>query len=244
MLLKTPFRGILLFFALAGTQLTSGQVFEGLVVPDKDVIISSRTEDVLVSREVKAGDNVREGQLLARLDSRIPRLEVARWEKQLELLESAYESARNLGRDNIVSREETLKAQIERDLAKIRLDMAQAELDDTELRSPIDGTVVEILKEPGEMIRRGEEVFRIVSTDIVFVQLYIQADTAAQLKEGMSIPVQFPSSEKLTGVEGMVDFIDPTIDPNSGFQKIRIKVKNPDNQIRSGQRCRVTISGE
>lgn len=217
-------------------------IFEGLVVPDKDVVISSRTENVMTSIEVEAGDRVTEGQLLARLDSRIPRLEVARWEKQLELLQSAYESARNLGRDNILSREEALKAEIERDLAKIQLDMARAQLEDTELRSPMSGIVVETMKEPGEMIRRGDEIFRLVNIEVVFVQLYIQAEAASALEEGMEIPVEFAQWEETTSVEGIVDFIDPTIDPNSGFQKVRIRVLNPEQRIRSGQRCRIAIS--
>lgn len=218
---------------------SQGRQVEGIVIADQDITISAATENVIVELAVEEGDSVEKGQLLARLDSRTQELQVALWEKRLELLEVAYESTRNLSRDNIVSREETLTAEIERDLARIQLDIAKAELDDTELRSAIDGVVVTIEKEEGELVRRGEELFRIVNADVVFVQLYLPAEAAEALELDDAFDIQFPSIAGAPTRRGRISFIDPAVDPNSGFQRVRLMLPNPGNIIRPGQRCRV-----
>ncbi len=214
---------------------------EGIVQADKDITISARTENVIVSMEVEEGDLVEADQLLARLDSRTQKLQVALWEKRLELLQVAYESSLNLSRDNIVSREELLTAEIERDLAQIQLEAAMVDLADTELRSAINGVIVEITKEPGEQTQLGEELFRIVNTEIVFIQLYLPAEEAATLSLGQEFVVKFPQLKNLETTDATISFIDPAVDPNSGFQRIRLLLPNPDNNIRTGQRCRVVF---
>lgn len=229
----------LAFTGFAPSSAVGPQEIEGIVLADKDVTISAATENVMVAVEVEEGDTVNAGQLLARLDSRTQQLQVDLWKKRLELLEVAYETSRNLGKDNIVSREEMLTAEIERDLARIQLDIARKELADTELRSAIDGVVVEVVLEPGELTRRGEALFRIVNTDVVLIQLYLPAEQAAKLALGESYEVKFPQLPDAPVETGSLTFIDPAIDPNSGFQRVRLLLPNPENRIRSGQRCRV-----
>ena len=219
----------------------SARAVEGILLPDKDVLVSSPVENVIMEVDVEEGESVAQDQLLAVLDQRTQQLQVALWEKRLELLQVAFESAQNLGRDNIVSREETLTAEIERDLARIQLDLAKAALDDTELRAGLEGIILEVFKEPGEMVRRGEEMFRIVNTETVFVQLFLPADEAIRLNLDQSLTVNFPDSSPIPTIQASVHFIDPSVDPNSGFQRIRLKIPNPGNQLKAGLRCTVLL---
>lgn len=228
------------FFSLA-CSLTLAEEIEGIILPDKDVIVSAYVENVITSVAVKEGDTVQEGQLLAKLDSRTEALQVQLWKKRLKLLEVAYQSTFNLSQDNIVSREETLNAEIERDLAKIQLDIAKSNLSDTEFRSAINGIVVEVFKEPGELIRRGEELFRIVNTDIVFAQLFLPASRVSELSLNSEVEVRFPHLTDFAPQQGIIHFIDPAIDPNSGFQRVRVLLENDNLRIRAGQRCRVVL---
>lgn len=226
-------------FLLCILSLASAEEVEGIVLPDKDVTVSGFVENIITSVLIEEGDFVTEGQLLAKLDNRTERLQVELWRKRLELLEVAYQSTLNLRKDNIVSEEETLNAEIERDLAQIQLDIAKSNLEDTEIRSAINGIVVEVFKEPGELVRRGENLFRIVNTETVFVQLYLPASQVTGLELQSAVEVRFPFLQDITSQTGIIDFIDPAVDPNSGFQRVRVKLKNDAETIRAGQRCRV-----
>lgn len=128
----------------------------------------------LAERVADAGDRVAEGEVLARLDDRDLRREydaaAARAaEAEARALFARSEVARlaDLVADENVSQREYDRAESEAEAADRAAEAARAEralaenrLDYATLRAPADGTVMEVLAEPGEVLGTGEPVVR------------------------------------------------------------------------------------
>ena len=213
----------------------------GMVLPFKEVVVSASTENTVQKMSVEIGNTVKEGDLLAQLDSRIHELQVKRYEKVLVMNNSKFQSTSQLVKDDIISREEALKAEIELDLAKNQLEVANVELSRQKVLSPLDGTVVEVLKEEGETVKKADEMFVVINIDKVFLQLFLSAEESYSIKKEQVVDVHFPVMPEKKSYKGKVYFIDPRIDATSGLIRTRILIENPDHEIRAGMRGKVLL---
>jgi RND family efflux transporter MFP subunit len=116
----------------------------------------------LSEAHARAGDLVREGQVLARLDDRDLLLEMRRWKSQRDQLEREYRGALALQDRTQVS---ILRAQI--DQAAAQLGLAEEALGRTEVVSPFDGIVLEgdLDRSLGSPVEKGSVLFEIAPLD-------------------------------------------------------------------------------
>ena len=136
--------------------------FDGLVLPFKEVVVSSPVQSTIDTILVKEGDRVATGQLLAQLNSKIEKLDMDRARASVEKKEFDFKSSKNLFNDKIVSEDEALKNKIELEQARLDYDIATEVFKLRSLTAPVSGIVVEKLKEAGEAVTAAQPVFRIV----------------------------------------------------------------------------------
>lgn len=230
----------LLLVALAAPALLLAQQAEGVLLPFKEVTVSSAAQGILATVNVKEGDVVVTDALLANLIDRVEATEVERFAKILEQKEFAALGTQNLFRDKVVSESEAIEKRIDRDIAKLQHQIALEQLERRRIRSPINGLVVEKRKEAGEAVDINEGVFHIVDISRVYLQIFIDAADALRLSNGQSVQVRFPDFEAGART-GMIDFIDPRIDGASGLVRIKILIENHDGKLIAGMRGRVTL---
>jgi membrane fusion protein, multidrug efflux system len=232
----------LLLAALAATATLAAKptVAEGVLLPFREVTVSSAVQGILAEVNVKEGDTVTAGALLASLVDRVEAAELARFAKVLEQKVFAAAGTQNLFVDKVVSEGEAIEKRIDRDIAQIMYNIAQEQLERRKIRSPISGVVVEKKKEAGEAVDINEAVIHLVDISRVYLQVFVESTEALKLKREQSVPVRFPeySDAQWTGV---IDFIDPRIDGASGFVRIRILIDNADRKLIAGMRGRVTL---
>lgn len=152
----------------------------GYVVARRQATVSAKTTGRIAEVLIEEGTEVKEGQVLARLDDTTARPQLSLAERQLEAtrrdLEEVEvrvaEAARNLARteklraDKLVSESQLDSAQSELAALRARLEalkgdvrvaegsvrVRKQELDDLTVRSPFDGVVVSKDAQPGEMV--------------------------------------------------------------------------------------------
>jgi membrane fusion protein (multidrug efflux system) len=237
---KTFLKAIFLFLLLSVTSATGKEVL-GIVLPFKEVVVSASTENTVQKLEVEIGSEVKKGDILARLDSRIHELQVKRFERVLTLSNTTYQSTSQLVKDDIISKEEALKAEIERDLAQTQLEVAKVELSQQTIHSPMNGIIVEALKEEGEMVKKTEEMFVLINIDKVYLQLFLPAEVAYSIQKDQELEIHFPVMPEKKNFKGKVYFIDPRIDATSGLLRTRILLDNPNHEIKAGMRGKVIL---
>jgi RND family efflux transporter MFP subunit len=113
------------------------------------------------------------------------------------------------------------------------LELAQQQLQDTVLRSPIDGAVRERQVTAGEYRTAGTPVFTIVRTDPLRLRLAVPERAAAGLRNGLPVRVRV---EGVTEVhDGRVARIGAAIDEANRTLPVEAVVANPAGVIRPGQ---------
>lgn len=137
--------------------------------------VSAQIAGQLVQLHVDAGDRVRRGQLLARIDTReadagvaSARAQVAQAEAALAQAQLEYDRTKSLLAQNFVSQAALDRAEANLKTARAALEAARAGSAQAatgrsyaELRSPIDGVVARRLMEPGELATPGRGVVEI-----------------------------------------------------------------------------------
>jgi len=229
---------LLLFLASAGLARLSAA--DGVLLPIKEVTVSSAVSGILAEVNVKEGDLVATDALLARLIDRVETKEAERFAKVLEQKEFAAQGTQNLFKDKVVSEGEAIEKRLDRDVAKLQHQMALELLERRKIRSPITGVVVEKKKEAGEAVDENEPVFRIIDISSVYLQVFVDAAVALALKQDQPVTVTFAEYQDLAR-PGTIDFIDPRIDGASGLVRVKVLIANPDRKLIAGMRGSVAF---
>jgi membrane fusion protein, multidrug efflux system len=234
--LLAPAAALLLATALQAAPRT----FDGLVLPFKNVVVSSPVQSTIISIHVKEGDRVAAGQLLSHLYAKLEELDMLRAKADLEKKAFDAKSSRNLFADKIISEDEALKNRSEMEGARLLAEMAEETFRQRTILAPISGIVVEKNREVGETVSPAEPMFRIVDISKVYVQFYIPAEDLHIVRVGEPMLVKCPVLDKDAVFKGVVDFIDPRVDAASGLLRVKVIVDNPDGRIRAGIRADVS----
>jgi membrane fusion protein, multidrug efflux system len=215
--------------------------FDGIVLPFKEVVISAPVQSTIDSIAFKEGDRVKAGQTLSKLYARIEELDMLRAKAALEKREFDFKGAKNLYAEQIISEDEALKNKIELDLARLQYEQATELFKQRTITAPIDGLVVEKLREVGESVTATQPMFRLVDISQVYVMFYIPAEDLPRLQLHDSVTVSSVISGVTRTFTGQVDFIDPRVDAASGLLRVKVLVNNPADIIKPGLRASVTI---
>jgi HlyD family secretion protein len=138
----------------------------GIIEPFLTVEVKSKASGEILAIPVETGDFVEEGERLVQIDKRVPRNQFAQAEARLEaalarrsIAEAQSKRARTLFESktiNEVDYEQTVlelaNAKAEVVGAQVEVENARIALEDTDVRAPISGTVIEKLVEKGQVI--------------------------------------------------------------------------------------------
>jgi len=210
---------------------------EGLIVPFRQIKMSSPVESTIRKIEVKEGDRVTAGQVLAILYSPLDMLDTERTAKILEKAEFQWRANERLSKDKIVSEDKALAAKLEYDVALIESQRARAMIEDKTLRAPWEGQVIRVLKEEGETVGRTQEIFQLLDYSQVYVQIYIDSRYLPQIHEGTAAEIKFAadgSRQSIKSVPAKVFFVDPVVDAGSGLFRVKFLIPNDDFTIKPG----------
>lgn len=236
--------GLILVVAMARGRAESLTV-QGLIVPLRQVKLSSPVEAIVRKIEVKEGNRVEKGQVLAILYSPFDLLEAERAEKIVSKTEFEWRANQRLSKDKIVSEDKALASQIEYEVALIESRRAQAQIEDKTLRAPWTGQVIRCFKEEGETVGRTQELFSLLDYSQVYVLVYLDAKLLPRVKSGMDAEVKMGAegSADHKVVEAKVYFVDPVVDAGSGLFRVKLLLANSDYEIKPGVPAMVTFTG-
>lgn len=215
--------------------------FDALVLPFKEVVVSSPVQSTLTAIPFKEGDTVKIGQTLAQLYNRIEELDMLRARAALEKREFDDRSAARLFAEQIISEDEAMKNRIELELARLQYEQAAELHRQRTILAPIDGLIVEKNREIGETVTASQPLFRLIDLSRVYIQFYVRAEDASQIHLGQQLDIRCPVIDPARVFRGPVDFIDPRVDAASGLLRMRVLLDNTENTIKPGLRALVQL---
>ncbi len=205
---------------------------------------------------VEAGDRVKRGQVLARLDVSVLQPQVANLQAALELSRAEadlaaaeYHRAVAVGASGALSAEETerrrsssLTAAAKVKVAAAQLAEAQARLARAEVRAPADGILLTRSVEVGQTASPGGgALFRLAEGSEVELRGQVAEQDLPLLQVGQSVNVRLTGTSNV--YPGRVRLLGAVIDPQTRLGLVRVSLA-PDLNLRPGAfaRAEVTVS--
>ena len=138
---------------------------QGIVKSDKNVLVSPEVPAKIIRLLVKEGQKVSKGQIIATLDGSTANAQINELKGSLELAKLNFEKQQRLWNKNIGSEMQYIQAKNQYEQLQNAIQTAQTQLGKYSLRSPISGTVDEIMANEGEFVgsMTGGPVARIVN---------------------------------------------------------------------------------
>ena len=253
-------------FCIAGSamgQVSNNRITHSFTEPIEKCVAASAETGIVAIAHVKEGDLVRTGDPIASINHNVlkealaiaiarseatARLDAAR--AQMQLLETQLQAVNSLLSDGHTNqfevqqkssefqeaRAEYRAAADELRLAALEVGRIRAQIGDRIIKSPIDGVITEIHKQPGEHVSQSEPQFAtIVRVDKLKVRFYLDAKTLKNSSVGDRISLTTGPDREPT--EGTISFVSPVIDPDSGLGRLDVEINNQSRNLQSGIAC-------
>ena len=234
---------------------TASVTFTGTISARYDMPIGAEGEGGrVVAVLVEAGDHVKKGQILARLDQSVTTAQVNQLTASVEqakaqaaLSEAEYQRAKGVEAAGALSAEEierrraaSLTDAARAKVAAAQLAEAEARLRRTQIRAPADGVVLTRTAEEGQSILPGgEPLFRLANGSEIEMRGQIAEQDIARVQVGQ------PANVYLTGIaqpfKGKVRLLGAVIDPKTRLGDIRVALE-PNPSLRPGAFARAQVS--
>ena len=227
-------------------ELRSGPAVSGTLQPKLEARVRAEIMGPVEQTYVDEGQRVGKGMLLARIDDAGVRDAYLSARSAVRTAESALQNAqRNAER---ATRLEQAGAVPERDLetaqlnltnaegaladARARLASAQKQLGNTEVRSPMDGSVSERQVAAGDVVQVGGAMFTIVDLRTLRLEATVPIEELGRLRVGS--PVEFGVTGFDRRFTGKIERINPAVDSATRQVRIYVTIPNAEESLVSG----------
>ncbi len=165
---------------------------QGRVDADENVSLTSEMPGTITKINVKVGDHVSKGQVLAETDARAIIQQLSELETNLDLAKQLFSKQENLWNQKIGTEMQYLQSKATKEGLEKRMGTVQEQLRMSKIITPIDGTVDLVNLKIGQAVSPGFGVINVVN----FSNLKVKADVAesytARVKNGNEVLVLFP----------------------------------------------------
>lgn len=213
---------------------------QGSIDTKENILVQPEIPGTLVTLNVKAGQKVTKGQILARVDDGGSSQQVASLETQYQLAKTTFERQKNLWNQKIGSEIQYLQAQTQMLSLQRSVAQAKAQLSKTVIRAPFTGTIDEVFVERGQVVAANAQgLMRIVNLNNMYVSTSVPETYIGKLKVGTLVDVYLTSLGKT--YKGRVRQIGNFINPNNRSFGIEVSVPNPENLLRPNQVAQLKV---
>lgn len=235
----------------------------GIVEPLLTVDIKSKASGEVLNTRGETGDTVAAGTLLVQIDKRNPRNQLAQAQAELEaalsrraITRAQHERAKTLFASKVINEVDLEKTQLE--YANARADVVRAQvavesaritLDDTDVRAPITGTIIEKLVETGQVIASpmrdfggGTPLLKMADLGTMQVRALVDETEVGKISPGKPALVHVTAYPNQP-FSGEVYKIEPQaqVEQSVTTFAVLIRLPNPGNLLRPGMNADVEI---
>lgn len=236
-------------------------VADGYVEAVRQSVIAAQVAGRVTAVTVKAGDLMKSGQVLVRIDERAAAQQAAASQAQVDAAraqvdaaQKEYERSQRLYQKRYISQAamEQAEAQFKSAQAQTRATLAQASAASTQtslhtLHAPYGGVVAAVTTEVGDMAVPGKPLLTVYDPGAMRVIASVPERYASALKTAGPIKLELPvAPEKLRWQTAQSITVLPTHDPASNTVQVRLNLPASASPLAPGTfaRAHLPIAGE
>ncbi|MES2416737.1 MAG: efflux RND transporter periplasmic adaptor subunit [Bacteroidota bacterium] len=199
---------------------------QGKIDAEENIQVNPEAQGVVTAVYVKIGQNVSKGQVLAQIDDKVSRQNIAELQTQLELANSLYNRQKNLWDQKIGTEVQFINAKTQKEAAERRIATLRSQIDMYKIKSPINGTIDAMDLKVGQSVAPGMSGIRVINTSNLKAKAQLAEAYAGRVSAGDEVNVIFPdAADSLTT---RINFASKTIDPAS--RSFEVQINLPSNK--------------
>lgn len=199
----------------------------GTVAPLRSVTINSQVAGALLGVSVEEGTPVRQGTVLARIDSRELEAQLASAEASLELARRTAERSAQLREQQIVTAAEFDRDQAALAAATATRDQLRTRVGYATVRAPISGVVTTRQVDQGDVVSNNTPLFTIADKSTLVVRVMVSELDVTALSEGDRVEVLVDALPERT-FSGRIRRVFPSADPASRLVPVEVALTGGD----------------
>lgn len=222
---------------LITTVAASKEIFEhmielrGNVESRTNLNVSAEMMGQLTAVNIREGQSVTKGQVLATIDSENLEKSIDELDNQLSFATTIFEKRDRLWKKNIGTEIDYLQAKNNKEALEKQLATLQTQLDKSEVKAPFSGTIESVPVRQGEIIQPGMPVAYLVGNSDMYIKAEISESFIGKFKRGDKVLVNVPSIEKQ--FDSQVLSVGNVINPASRTFTIEVKLPRIGSMLKT-----------
>ncbi len=205
----------------------------GTAVAVRGVTVSADLPGVVDRIAFESGQSVREGDVLAVLDTRQEQAQLAAAEAQRDLSRVNFERMQELLGEHVVSQAEYDRAAAEQRQSEARVGEIRAAIARKTIRAPFSGVLGLRHVNLGQYLSGGDELVTLQALNPIYVNFGVPQQSAGAIHTGRSVRV---TTDDVAGTafSGRVTAIDSVVDETTRNVQVQATLANPGGRLRPG----------
>ena len=236
----------------------------GIVEPLATVEVKSKASGEVLDVLVETGDTIEEGSLMVSIDPRIVRNRLAQSDAELQAAISRREIAVTqkkrveslVGNGTLTQSDleqatlDLANAQAQVVAARVSVENARIAVDDTDIRAPITGTIInkpveigQVISSPTQDFAGGTLLMQMADLSAVQIRSLVDETDIGKIRPGMEAKVSVAAYPNQP-FPGEVVKIEPqaVIEQNVTMFAVLVSIQNPDGLLMPGMNAEVEVS--
>jgi len=213
----------------------------GTIAAVRGVTVSADLPGVVDRIAFESSQAVREGDVLAVLDTRQEHAQLAAVEAQRDLARINFERLQGLLNEKVVSQAEFDRARADERQSDARVGEIRAAIDRKTIKAPFSGVLGIRKVNLGQYLSGGDALVTLQALNPVYVNFGVPQQALAQIKAGRRVRV---TVEDLGGVEfaGPITAIDSVVDESTRNVQAQATLENPGGRLKPGMFVQTAVA--
>lgn len=210
----------------------------GTLVAVNGTEVTTEAGGVIRSIEFEAGQPVRNGDVLVRLNTASEEATLAALEASAKLAKTQAARWQQLGKDKLVSLDDVQSKLTAAATAQAQADAQRALIAQKTIRAPFSGVLGIRKVNLGQYLAPGAAIVSLQQLDPIYLDFSLPEQLIGKLKDGETVQATVDALPGKT-FAGEVTAVEPMVDPSTRNFKAQATLRNPDGALRPGSFAKV-----
>ncbi|NVK51317.1 MAG: efflux RND transporter periplasmic adaptor subunit [Flavobacteriaceae bacterium] len=215
---------------------------QGNVETKQNILIYPEIPGILEAIYVKEGQQVKKGQVLAKIKDGGLSDQLAQLETQATLAKTVFERQERLWKQKIGSEMQYLQSKANYEAQTKAVAQLKTQIEKTTIVAPFDGTIDDVIKETGTVVAPGPgaEIFRIVNLNNMYISTDVPERYITSVTKGKKVNIELPVlGEKLSST---IRQVGSFINPNNRSFKVEVPVPNTSGNVKPNLTAKIQVN--
>ncbi|MDB5013841.1 MAG: efflux transporter periplasmic adaptor subunit [Daejeonella sp.] len=195
---------------------------QGKVDAEENVQVNPEVPGVVTSVNVRIGQQVGKGQVLAQIDNKVLRQNLAQVQTQLDLAKNLFNRQKALWDQKIGTEVQYLNVKTQKEGLEKQIDILKSQLSMYQIKAPISGTIDQMDLKVGSAVGPGNSGIRIVNANNLKAKALVAETYAPRVNQGDEVQVILPDAQD--SINTKLSFASKVIDPVTRSFNVEVKL--------------------